>query len=83
MNRVKSKEFPNTVEGVIYQTKPCRQYAVTDKFFSKELPQEVYAMADDILLNGTPDVPENVLYQATFKQGKIWKSLNGEIFCYG
>jgi len=83
MNRVDSPEFPNTIKEVIYQTKPCKQYAVTGKFFTKELPEECYEMARNILLNGTDDVPKNVLYQATFQQGKIWKQKNGEIFCYG
>ena len=83
MNRVASPEFPNTIKGVIYQTKPCKQYAVTGKFFTKELPEECYEMARNILLKGTDDVPKNVLYQATFKQGKIWQQKNGEIFCYG
>lgn len=84
MNRVESEEFPDSVEGVIYQTKPCKQYAVTGKFFTKELPREAYDMAWDILINGTPEVPKNVLYQATFPQGKgEWKRLNGEVFCYG
>jgi len=82
MNRVASPEFPNTIKEVIYQTKPCKQYAVTGKFFTKELPEECYEMARNILLKGTDEVPKNVLYQATFKQGKIWKQKNGEIFCY-
>lgn len=83
MNRVKSKKFPNTVKEVLYQTKPCIQYGTTRYFFTKELPQEVYDMAEDIYKNGTPEVPESVLYQATFEQGEIWDELNGEIFCYG
>ena len=82
MNRVKSPKFPNTVKEVLYQKKPI-QYSTTGKFFTKEIPEECYEMARDIWENGTPDVPENVLYQATFSQGKIWKQLNGEIFCYG
>lgn len=83
MNRVKSKKFPNTVKEVLYQTKPCIQYGTTQYFFTKELPREVYDMAEDIYKNGTPEVPENVLYQATFIQGEVWDKLNGEIFCYG
>ena len=82
MNRVKSPKFPNTVKEVLYQKNPI-QYSTTGKFFTKEIPEECYEMARDIWENGTPDVPENVLYQATFSQGKIWKQLNGEIFCYG
>ena len=82
MNRVKSPKFPNTVKEVLYQKNPI-QYCTTGKFFTKEIPEECYEMARDIWENGTPDVPENVLYQATFKQGKIWEQKNGEIFCYG
>lgn len=84
MNRVKSKEWPNTVHDVLYQKNP-RQYSTTGKFFTKELPAEVYEMAEDILKNGTPDVPYNVVYQATFSQGSgDWiDPINGEHFCYG
>jgi len=80
MNRVNSNEWPNTVHDVVYQR---GQYSTTKKFYTVELPEECYQMAEDIILNGTPDVPERVFYQATFKQGKVWKVLNGEYFCYG
>lgn len=82
VNRKKSKDFPNTIKEVLYQKNPT-QYSTTKYFFTKEIPEECYTMARNILAFGTPDVPENVLYQATFKQGKIWKQKNGEIFCYG
>lgn len=82
LNRVARKDFPNTIKGVLYQINP-RQYSTTDKFFTKELPQKCYQMAIDLLKYGTPDVPKNVLYQATFRQGsKVWKIINGEYFCY-
>lgn len=45
--------------------------------------EEINLLAEDIYRNGTPEVPGNVLYQATFEQGEIWDELNGEIFCYG
>lgn len=79
-NRWKSPNWPDTIKGVIYQK---GQYAVVPKLFTEKIPDECYQMAEDILRNGTPDVPANVVYQATFKQGKIWKQKNGEIFCYG
>lgn len=82
VNRKKSKDFPNTIKEVLYQKNPT-QYSTTQYFFTKEIPEECYTMARNILAFGTPDVPENVLYQATFKQGKIWKQKNGEVFCYG
>lgn len=81
LNRVKSKDWPDTVHDVLYQR---GQYSTTKKFFTKELPDEVYAMAEDLIRNGTGDVPENVVFQSTFKQGKgIYKVIKGEYFCYG
>ena len=82
MNRVKGKNWPNTVHDVVYEK---GQYAVVPYLFTVEIPQECYQMAEDILRNGTPDVPENVVYQATFVQGSgDWiPPINGEHFCYG
>lgn len=82
MNRVKSPLWPDTVKGVVYQK---GQYSTTKYFYTKELPQEVYDMAWDIYRNGTPDVPYDVVFQATFKQGRgDWiDPINGEHFCYG
>ena len=82
MNRVHSDEWPNTIYDVLYQK---GQYSTTKKFYTVELPSECYDMARDILINGTPDVPYNVVYQATFKQGSgLWiPPINGEYFCYG
>lgn len=81
MNRVKSKNWPNTVKEVVYQK---RQYAVVPKLFTEKIPDECYQMAKDIYRNGTPDVPANVVYQATFIQGSgDWiDPINGEHFCY-
>lgn len=81
MNRVKSKNWPNTVKEVVYQK---RQYAVVPKLFTEKIPDECYQMAKDIYRNGTPDVPANVVYQARFVQGSgDWiDPINGEHFCY-
>ena len=82
MNRVNSKKWPNTVKDVLYQK---NQYSTIGKFFTKEIPEECYEMARDIYKNGTPDVPYNIVFQATFKQGYgDWGDpINGEHFCYG
>ena len=81
MNRVKSPKWPGTVKEVLYQK---GQYTTTKKFYTEKIPQECYDMAVDVLRNGTPDVPENVVYQATFVQGHgDWiNPINGEHFCY-
>lgn len=69
-----------TVKGVLYAK---GQYSTTKLFFTKELPEECYEMARDIYENGTPDVPKDVIFQATFKQGRLFEKINGEWFCYG
>lgn len=82
LNRVMSKDFPNTIKGVLYQTKP-RQYSTTEMFFTKEIPQECYEMARELLKHGAPEVPKTVLYQAMFRQGSgVWKKVNTDYFCY-
>ena len=83
MNRVKSKDWPNTIESVLYQKNP-RQYSTTGKFFTVELPEECYEMAERILRDGTDDVPESVVFQAMRKQGKgTWNKVGTDYFCYG
>lgn len=82
MNRVNSSAWPNTVKEVLYQR---GQYSTTKLFYTKEIPQECYDMARDIYKNGTPDVPENVIFQSMQpKLGRgCWKVINGEYFAYG
>lgn len=80
MNRVRSGAWPDTVKAVLYQK---GQYSTTKYFYTKELPAEVYDMARDIYKNGTPDVPENVIFQAMKPLGKTWKKVNTDYFCYG
>lgn len=80
MNRVHSKDWPNTIESVLYQK---GQYSTTKYFFTKELPAEVYEMAERILRDGTDDVPDNVIFQAMRPLGKVWKKVNTDYFCYG
>ena len=80
MNRVHSPAWPDTVKAVLYQK---GQYSTTKYFYTKELPPEVYEMAWDIYRNGTPDVPEDVIFQAMRPLGKTWKKVNTDYFCYG
>lgn len=80
MNRVNSSEWPDTVKAVLYQK---GQYSTTKYFYTKEIPPEVYDMAWDIYRNGTPEVPEDVIFQAMRPLGKTWKKVNTDYFCYG
>lgn len=80
MNRVHSDEWPSTIRAVLFQR---GQYSTTGKFFSVDLPEECYEMAEDILKHGTPDVPENVIFQSMRPLGEVWKKVNTDYFCYG
>lgn len=79
LNRVADPDYPDTIEGVLYEK---GQYATTPYFFTKELPDEVYEIADQLLREG-PICPANVVYQARFHQGSDdYDEIAGEWFCY-
>lgn len=86
LNRIKSDEKwvhlndDRTVYDVVYAK---GQYSTTKKFFTESIPAECRQMAIDILANGTPDVPENVIFQAQFRQGSgLWKKVGTDYFCF-
>ena len=68
-----------TVYDVVYAK---GQYSTIKDFYTVEIPDECQLMAIQILTSKS-DVPKDVIFQATFKQGKIYKIINGEYFCYG
>lgn len=80
LNRVKHEWFPDTIKGVLYQK---GQYATTHKFFTKEIPAEVYDIALHLLLCGS-QAPDNVIFQSTHKEfgHGVWKCIKGEYFNY-
>ena len=80
LNRVKSKSFPNTLRGVIYQK---GQYASAwDGNFDRTPNQRAYDNALKVLKGYRP-LPEKVVYQAEFKQGKgIYEKIGNTYFCY-
>lgn len=67
MNRTVSDCFPDTVYGVIYDTKHAKQYGSTGKFYSCEIPESVYKIAYDVYINGVRVLPENIIGQTGFK----------------
>jgi len=83
LNRVLSDEFPDTVHGVIYDTKygvqftPYRQVASTT-------PTETQYEAVNCALYGEPVLDVGVLY---FSRGaynsRIYATIGGHVFCYG
>lgn len=80
LNRVKNKNFPNTIREVIFQK---GQYACTwDGNFDKTPNERAIKNARFVLENGS-QIPENVIWQSQFKQGKgVWKLIQTHYFCY-
>lgn len=70
---------PGTIEEVLYQK---GQYSTTNKFFTEELPAEVYELAEQLLRNGSI-APSNVVFQSMFEQGSgVYKKVGTDYFCY-
>ena len=80
LNRVQSASFPNTLRDVIYQS---GQYACTwDGNFEKEPDERAWKNAEIVLTNGS-QLPDNVVYQAEFKQGSgVHCKVGNTYFCY-
>ena len=77
LNRIASDKFPNDMESVIFQQ---GQYSVTwNGAYYNEPTERTVANAKYLLING-PTIPEDVLFQANFKQGKHYKTIQGVHF---
>lgn len=80
LNRVNSDIFPNTISDVIYQR---GQYSPTWNGSINNTPNE-QALRNAIYVyqNGS-QIPSNVLYQASYRQGSgVWAQIDGNFFCY-
>ena len=88
LNRVADPRFPSTLQEVIFQNNPLQYSCTVDGNFYKEPNEETIDAAKYLLENGSV-LPENVIFQAEFKQGTgeydHIKAPNGVImyFCYG
>lgn len=79
LNRIKHKNYPNTIYDVIHQP---GQYACAGYYMSLQPTNRCYQIAYELLQHDT-DFPDNVIYQAQFTQGSgVYLQSNGEYFCY-
>lgn len=79
MKRVKSKAYPNSICGVIYQR---GQYATAAKLDSVNPSTRALEIANDLLAVGCKELPDNLVFQAMFPQGReVYKKIDGEYFC--
>lgn len=91
VNRMNSDEFPNTIYDVITQVKPNIQYStyknvVRDAGNRDIIPQRCYDNALAVL-NCEVECPDNIVWQANFKQGsgvyeEMHTSYSVSYFCY-
>ncbi len=86
INRVNSSIYPDTIYGVLTD---YRQYGMMWKYgvsFPSWTDQETIDHCYDVarrILEGERVCPDNVLFQAEFKQGSgIYKQFDGFYFCY-
>lgn len=81
VKRMKSKKYPDTLEGVISQKGQYSTYQ-TGKINCKP-DERCLEFAEEILrFNLEKDYPDNLIFQAEFPQGrKIYKRFGQEYFC--
>ena len=81
MNRLRSGAWGTTLRQVIYAP---RQYAcVGNGKFNSNPPQECLDIAKALLLGERFGVPDNVIFQAQFRQGSgLWKKVGVHYYCY-
>jgi spore germination cell wall hydrolase CwlJ-like protein len=83
LNRVKSKRFPNTIRGVVYQK---GQFSCASVLFSskKSIPtKQNYKNVDLVLQGKVNNLPDNVVYFSKGPQGSgIYKKIGAHYFCY-
>lgn len=86
INRVNHKRYPDTIEKVLTQ---YRQYGMMWKngisfptWATDRIKEQCYGVAKRIL-EGERVCPDNVIYQAEFKQGSgVYKQYDGFYFCF-
>lgn len=81
LKRVKAKNYPNTIIGVISQKGQYSTYA--DGKFWNEPSKRSFRIAKKLLTTDIAEKhPDNLVYQAEFKQGReVYKKLGYEYFC--
>ena len=81
LKRVKTKNYPNTIMGVISQKGQYSTYA--DGKFWNEPSKRSMRIAKKLLTTDIADkYPDNLVYQSEFRQGKaVYKKLGYEYFC--
>jgi len=80
LNRIKSKDFPDTLRDVIYQ--PGQYQCTVNGHINRPYEDIAYEIAEGLLTDGA-EVDERIVYQAEFRQGSgVYKKIGNTYFCY-
>lgn len=84
LNRVESEQFPNDLYSVLYQHNGNRyQYDIARIGMINRDAEDgrAYEIARELLTNGST-IPNNVVFQAQFRQGSyVYKQIGNTYFC--
>lgn len=81
LKRVKAKNYPNTIMGVISQNGQYSTYA-DGKFWNEPSKRSLRIAKKLLKTNIADDYPDNLVFQSEFRQGRIvYKKLGYEYFC--
>lgn len=80
MKRVKSKSYPNTINGVISQK---GQYSTYPALLERKPSDRCLEIAEEILReNLQKNYPNSLVFQSEFRQGKgVYRKIGHEYFC--
>lgn len=83
LKRVKSKSFPDTIRGVIFETGTWgKSYATAPELSDITPSTRAMEIAEELLVYGVDEYPDSLVFQSMFPQGRrIYKKLDGEYFC--
>lgn len=84
INRIKSEDFPNTLQEVIYQHngEHYQYQCVKNGHIERDYDEIAWEVAEELLVYGT-NIPENVVFQAEFEQGDdVYEQIGRTYFCY-
>ena len=81
LKRVKSRHYPDTITGVISQKGQYSTYA-DGKFWNEPSNRSMRIAKKLLSTDIADDYPDNLVFQAEFRQGKsVYKKLGYEYFC--
>ena len=82
LKRVKSKNYPDTIMGVISQKGQYSTYA-DGKFWNEPSKRSMRIAKKIIKTNIAERYPDNLVFQAEFEQGRaVYKKLGYQYFCW-